>query len=251
MPHGMRGHSRARRRSILDWSIESLEARALLSHGPGAADVASLSARHATTTMLQSSTKAGGRGQRVTLVATVRTANANRLVSAGRVRFLTVSPAPIALGEAPLNRLGQATLTTRRLDRGGTYQVEAQFIPAQRILAPSLGQITVAVTPPAVTAFRITAPQYFGSPGTPLTFSVTAVDRQNHPVTSFTGTIDLLSPTDHAAKFATKVYTFTTADQGTHTFGGGVTFHKGGAELLKVDQMSNTTIQGKARFGIQ
>jgi hypothetical protein len=70
-------------------------------------------------------------------------------------------------------------------------------------------------------------------------------------VTDYTGTIDLFSTTDHAAKFLSRTYTFTTADQGSHTFLDGVTFHKGGAQILKVDQATNTRIRGKATFGIE
>jgi hypothetical protein len=70
-------------------------------------------------------------------------------------------------------------------------------------------------------------------------------------VRDYTGTIELVSPTDHAAKFPSKKYTFTSADQGTHEFAGGITFRKGGAEVLKVDQFGNTRISGKATFGIE
>ena len=84
-----------------------------------------------------------------------------------------------------------------------------------------------------------------------MTFSVTALDRAGQPVTDYAGTIQLYSPTDHAAKFPVKKYSFTPADGGTHQFADGITFRKGGAEILKVTQVSNTKILGKATFGIE
>jgi hypothetical protein len=187
----------------------------------------------------------------VNLVATVRTVKANWAVSAGYVKFITLGNPPELLGKARLNRLGRASLTTASFSLGGSAEVQAEFVPTKRRYAPSTDVISVETAPPMVTAFRITAPQFIGAPGTPLSFTVTAIDRAHQPVTQFTGTIDLFSPTDHAAKLATRVYTFTTADHGSHTFLDGVTFHKGGAEVLKVDQANNTRIHGKATFGIE
>ena len=69
------------------------------------------------------------------------------------------------------------------------------------------------------------APQYFGAPGTPVTFSVTALDRAGQAVTDYTGTVEFLSPTDHSAKFLARTYTFTAADQGSHAFPDGVNRH--------------------------
>ena len=151
----------------------------------------------------------------------------------------------------PLNHLGHSTLKTASLTRGGTYVIQAQYVPAQTAFASSNSQFNVTVAQPLVTSFRITAPQYFGAPGTPVSFAVTALDRAGQAVTDYTGTIDLFSPTDHSAKLLAKTYTFTTADQGTHQFPGGITFHKGGAEVLKVEQMNNTKIFATQEFGIE
>ena len=185
----------------------------------------------------------------MTLTATVHTAGSDRLVTHGLVRFVVVSPNPEVIGAAHLNKLGEASLKTSHLRDGESYTIEAQFVPAQPVYASSRGSVEVSVATAIVSSFRINAPQFSGAPGTPLTFSVTALDRVGQPVTDYTGTINLYSPTDHAAMFPVRQYTFTTADQGTHAFN--VTFHKGGAEVLKVDQVSNTQIRGKATFGIE
>ena len=219
---------------------------------PGATASAAIQAsygRRATSTSLQSSTKTAGAGSRVTLTATVHTAGSNRLVTGGLVRFVVVSPNPEVIGSVHLNKLGQANLATSRLHDGESYTIEAEFVPTQAVYASSHDSVAVSVAADIASSFHINAPQFYGAPGTPVSFSVTAVDRAGQPVTDYNGTINLYSPTDHAANFPAKQYTFTTADQGTHSFG--VTFHKGGAEVLKVDQVSNTQIRGKATFGIE
>jgi hypothetical protein len=239
------------------WVPESLEARALLStvaapESPTPlAEVQAVPSGIATTTVLQASTKLTGSGARVTLTAKVGAAHMGRSVNAGSVHFAVVSASPEPLGRAHLNKLGEARITTSRLKPGSSYEVEAEFVPSVRGYATSSDQLTLSVGRPEVTSFQITAAHYFGAPGTPVTFSVTAVDRQMEPVTSFTGTIHLVSPTNRQAKLVPSSYSFTTADQGSHTFVDGVTFHKGGAEVLKVAQVNNTRIRGKATFGIE
>ncbi len=237
--------------------MQPLEGRILLS-GTGTSGSSSAPAQvdappgqRATITSIQASTNTKLARPSVGLVATVRTVGTNRVVNGGLVRFSVAAPTPEVLGVGHLNPKGQARLSTRQLGGGGTFQVEAQYIPPSQLFATSTDQIKVEVSPPLVTSFLITAPQYYGSPGTPVTFSVTALDRAGQPVPSYTGTIDMFSPTDHSAKFLSKSYTFTTADQGTHQFPDGITFHKGGAEVLKVDQLNNTRVVGQQPFGIQ
>jgi hypothetical protein len=254
MSHRM---DRKHRRAASDWVLQTLEGRILLSQARATATAAASALiapapnQRITSTSLHASTQTTSARQTVTLVAIVNTAGTERSVTSGRVRFSVVSPTPEVLGVAHLNKFGHATLKTSRLARGGTYEIAAEYLPTQTTFASSTAQFTVAVAEPLVTSFRITAPQYFGAPGTPLSFSVTALDRAGQVVTGYTGTIDLFSPTDRAAKLLAKTYTFTTSDQGTHEFPDGITFHKGGAEVLKVDQTNETKIIGTQRFGIE
>jgi hypothetical protein len=259
MSNGVRRERRRvgmHRRTILSWSVETLEGRVLLSGAAEQAGAMSPAAiqvhtvQRATTTSLQSSTKTTAAGNHVILVATVHTADA-RLVTSGRVRFSVISPTPEVIGSARVDKVGEATIQSPRLVDAETYEIQAEYVPSSRAFAASDGNVSVSIAPAAATSFRINAPQFFGAPGTPVTFSVTALDRAGQPVTDFTGTIDALSPTDHSAVFRVPQYTFTTADQGTHEFPEGVTFHKGGAEVLKVDQVNNTRIHGNATFGIE
>jgi hypothetical protein len=260
MSQGMRerrGRVGMHRRTMSTWTVETLEGRVLLSGTAGptapspAAQIEALAGQRPTTIALESSAKAIPTGQSVTLVATVNAQPHGRLVTSGRVRFSIVAPTTEVLGSSYVNQRGAATLTTRRLQSGDTYEIQAEYIPTERVIGRSEATVSISVAPAAATAFRITAPQFFGAPGTPVTFTVTAIDRAGKPVTDYTGTISLFSPTDHAAKFLVKQYTFTTADQGIHEFAGGVTFHKGGDEVLKVDQVSNTHVRGTAIFGIE
>jgi hypothetical protein len=259
MSNGMRRERRRvgmHRRTILSGSVETLEGRVLLSGAvekAGATVPAAIqihSVQRATTTSLESSTKSTAAGNHVILVATVHTSVDARLVTSGRVRFSVISPTPEVIGSARVNKVGEATIESPRLLDAETYEIQAEYLPS-RVFAASDGNVSVLIAPAAVTSFRINAPQFFGAPGTPVTYSVTALDRAGQPVTDFTGTIDALSPTDHSAEFRVPQYTFTTADQGTHEFPEGVTFHKGGAEILKVDQVNNTRIHGNATFGIE
>jgi hypothetical protein len=253
MSHGV---DRKRRRAVSDWAVETLDGRVLLSHaGPTVADVPASDVASPslvpTTTSLEASTLTRGPRTTVTFVATVDTAKKLHVIRAGRVRFSVVSPTPEILGAAHPNRIGEATFATSKLALGGTYEVLAQYFSPHGRYAPSSAVLTFTVGELVATRLLITAPHYFGSPGTPITFSVTALDHAGQVVTDYTGTINLSSSTDHSALFVPRTYTFTTADQGTHEFPDGVTFHKGGAELLKVDQVTNTRISGSQRFGIQ
>jgi hypothetical protein len=250
------GADRKRRRAKSAWALEPLEGRVLLSQTSPTAASAPPSETGSTqlaptATSLTASTQTTGNRTTVTLVATVHTASNQRVIRGGRVRYSVVSPTPEVLGSAHPNRIGEATFKTSQLALGGTYEVMAQYLSPHGRYAPSSSTLTFVVGAPQAVSLRITAPQYFGAPGTPLTFSVTALDRAGDPVTGYTGTINVFSPTDHTALFSPHTYTFTTTDHGTHEFADGVTFHKGGAEVLKVDQISNTRIAGTQRFGIE
>ncbi len=253
MSHGVHGK---RQQAVSRWDVETLEGRVHLSQASPnaiaapASEVASTQLV-ATATSIQASTQTKGSNTTVTLVGKVHTASKLKVIRSGRVRFSVVAPTPELLGAAHPNRIGEATFTTSKLALGATYELLAQYVSPHGRCAPSSAELTVTVGQPVASSLLITARQYFGSPGTPVTFSVTALDRAGQPVTDYTGTVNLFSPTDHSAKFAAHTYTFTTADHGTHEFADGVTFDKGGAEVLKVNQISNTRIAGSQKFGIQ
>jgi hypothetical protein len=237
--------------------VQPLEGRVMLSSAAapstvtGPAEVASGAAQLRTTTSLRAATLVKARRPSVTLTASVQAPGIRRPVSTGGVRFSVVSPTPEVLGVAHPNPRGSATLKTSRLSPGETFVIEAQYSSTSGAFARSSAQLDVTVAESPVNSFRITAPQYFGAPGTPVTFAVTALDRAGQTVTDYTGTVEFLSPTDRSAKYLTRTYTFTTADHGFHAFPDGVTFHKGGAEVLKVHQVNNTRVVGSQAFGVE
>ena len=195
-------------------------------------------------------------GEAISLSATVQ--NSDSSLPDGIVQFATVGPHPIVLGDVVPSNFGQSvSFATFALQKVGTYQIEATYLPNNNRFAESTSPpITVTVTPLTAASFRVTPVVRHGHLGEPLSFNVTALNAQNQPLTNYTGSIILSSPTDSwttlprslyisldltppspqttgLATFPVTLYTFTPADHGTHQFIGGVTFNKGGAEVLE------------------
>jgi hypothetical protein len=261
--------SRPRRvRSSCD--LERLEPRALLS---GAGGSGALPLHVPTTTLLKASNTSAETAEAVSFTAAVINQHTGKPVAGGLVKFLLDSPTPLVLGKVKIKH-GEARLTTSKLTRLGPNVVEADFIPTSVQLAgASSAELTIIVTPLTVTKFGVTPEVRRGHPGEPMTFTVTALLADKKPASGYTGTVMVTSPTDSntmfppsayvrlgisapapsiigLATFRNQVYTFTPADHGTHTFTGGVTFGKGGAEVVKVTQVNNHRIRGFATFAI-
>jgi hypothetical protein len=240
-----------------------------------------------TTTILQVSKATAVASESITFAATVENANRKVPINMGRVKFIELSPKHVLLGQVNLNKAGEAGLRTDKLTEVGNYQIEAKYVPHGTRNAVSISApVSVAVTPLVATRFLVTPDVNHGHLGQPLTFTVTALDAQGQPVTNYTGTVSLSSPTDsftiyaHSfyvnlwkttaqaegiqlsallppappttglAAFPVEQYTFTPADHGSHTFVGGITFNKAGAEVLKVSQTNDSKVSGKTTFAI-
>jgi hypothetical protein len=260
--------------------VESLEGRWLLSFSSGASATAAASGRGPqhlaipTTTVLQASTTTAETSQAITFTVSVENANRNVPITSGRVKFIVESPRRSLLKQVSLNKQGEAGITTSKLSKIGTYTIDALYVPSGTRFAGSLSnRVLVMVTPLTAASFLVTPKVRHGHLGKPLTFTVTALDRQKHPLTNYAGTVALSSPTDSwttfppgvyvslgisapprqsigLATFPDLFYTFVPSDHGTHTFVGGVTFNKGGAEILKVTQANNAKVFGKTTFAI-
>jgi hypothetical protein len=228
----------------------------------------------ATETILQSSNTTANSGEAVIFLANVKDADTGRPVTSGRVEFYLEAARPKLLAKVNLNKRGFAGLTTTKLTQLGTNVVVADFIPSNHRAAGSESMpAAVNIIPFTVKSFRVVPARPFGQLGEPLTFTVTALSPKGQPVTDYTGTVLVTSPTDSntvfpprvyvalrlkppppvtlgLATFQNQVYTFTPADHGTHTFVDGVTFNKGGAEVVKVQQKNNSRIRGTATFAI-
>jgi hypothetical protein len=166
------------------------------------------------------------------------------------------------------------SISTDKLQEIGVYQLQATYVPkSNRFAGSTSAPVTVAITPLTAASFRVTPVVSHGAVDQPLSFEVTALDAQGQPLTSYTGTVVFSSPTDSwamlspsedakfsipepsldspiLARFSPASYTFTPADQGSHTFVGTVTFGKAGAETLQVTQADDPEVDGKTTFAI-
>jgi hypothetical protein len=226
-----------------------------------------------TVTSLQVLTNRVETGESITLSATVQ--NADSDLANGIVEFFTVARHPVVLGDVAVSTFGQqVSLTTLALKKAGNYQIEAKYLPNTNLFAEGTSApAPVTVTPLTAASFRVKPLVRHGHLGSLLSFSVTAVNAKNQPVTNYTGTVVFSSPTDSwtvfpkavyagldipppppqstgLASFNPQAYTFTPADHGTHTFSAAVTFGKGGAETLEVTQANNPKVSGKGTFSV-
>jgi len=226
-----------------------------------------------TVTSLQAATNSIETGESIAFNATVQ--NTDSSLANGVVKLVTVSRHPVVLGEVAVGTFGQqVSFATSKLKKAGTYQVEAEYLPNTNPFAESTSiPITVTVTPLTAASFRVTPLVRHGHLGEPLSFSVTAESAQKQPLTNYTGTVVFTSPTDSWTTFPREVYislsisapppqstglatfpnltyTFSPSDHGTHTFVGGITFNKGGAEILKVTQADDAKVFGKTTLAI-
>jgi hypothetical protein len=106
-------------------------------------------------------------------------------------------------------------------------------------LVPDLIGASVATT----THFSISAPTS-STAGTSLSVTVTALDQNNHAVTAYAGTVHF-SSSDVSAGLPAN-YTFTTGDNGAHTFTSGVTLKKAGSQSVTATDTSSSSITGSA-----
>jgi plastocyanin len=87
------------------------------------------------------------------------------------------------------------------------------------------------------------------SAGSPFDVTVMAVDSNGTIVPGYTGTVSF-SSTDTSPAALPANYTFTSNDQGTHTFSAGVTFNTLGTQTLTVQDTTNTSISGSATITV-
>ena len=212
-------------------------------------------------------------GASVPMAVTI--ANGDSSLADGMVRFVTVGPHPVVLGKVAAGLFNRPIdFATSALRQVGTYQVQAIYQSrGGRFSGSTSAPMTVTITPLTAASFRVTPIVSHGALDQPLGFTVTALDVQGQPLTDYTGTISFSSPTDSwtilpapvykrlgisqpspnspgMASFSPSSYTFTTADQGSHTFVGAVAFGKAGAETLQVTQADDPEVTGETTFAI-
>ncbi len=101
----------------------------------------------------------------------------------------------------------------------------------------------ITVSPAAASSLTIVG-QTLATVDRPFTVTVTALDPYGNVATGYRGTVHFTS-TDRGAVLPAN-YTFTTSDEGIHTFGNGVTLKTIGLQTITVYDISNQSITGSA-----
>lgn len=228
-----------------------------------------------TVTSLQVASNTIETGETDTLTATVQDPSGSSTIAGGYMEFFEESPHPVLLGKVGVAAFDQpVSVTTDKLQSVGDHQVRAVYVPGNDLYARSASATqTVTVTPLTAASFRVRPVVGAGVVGEPMSFTVTALNAKGQPVRNYTGTVTIYSPTDSLPNYPSYVYsqlnitplsptspdlatispttyTFTTADQGTHTFDGVIRFGKGGAEKVQVSQTDDPKVHGKTTFAI-
>jgi hypothetical protein len=111
------------------------------------------------------------------------------------------------------------------------------------VVSPSL---VVTYTPPAPTAVQLvlSAPASITA-GSPFDVTVTVQDNNGIVISGYTGTVSFSSSDAYPAVLPAN-YTFTSSDQGAHTFTAGVTLFAAGSQMLTVQDTANSATTGSA-----
>jgi hypothetical protein len=137
-------------------------------------------------------------------------------------------PGPVAPGQ-------QVTFnfTVTAPAKAGTYNFQWRMVQEfVQWFGDYTPDVPVAVAPGPATHFRVTSSQAATTAGTALTYTVTALDADNNVATAYTGTVHFASTDPYAV--LPPPYTFTAADQGTHTF----------SVILKTASTQTVTVSG-------
>ena len=128
-----------------------------------------------------------------------------------------------------------------------------QFVPYWNGLAENLGFV-FRNTDPTTLAYvagsrlHISAASSAAS-GTAFDVTITALDPNGNIDTAYQGTVTFTS-SDAYPGILPADYTFTSADQGTHTFRGGVTFFTAGMQRLTAQDTADNSLTGSATVSV-
>jgi hypothetical protein len=107
------------------------------------------------------------------------------------------------------------------------------------------GGVNIGAYQASATAFIVNAPDTVQS-GVPFDVTVTAVDPFGQVALGYTGTVTFSTSDGDPNVVLPADYTFTPDDQGTHTFGGGVTLATPGDQVVSATDTSDDTVAGSA-----
>jgi hypothetical protein len=132
----------------------------------------------------------------------------------------------------------------RRANLDGT----GQEILIAGLIRPSLISLDISPPVPPPSSFQITATPSTVA-GTPLDITVTALDASGNIDSAYQGTVTFTS-SDAYPGLLPADYTFTSSDQGTHTFSGGVTLYTAGTQSLTVQDTVDSMLTGNATVAV-
>jgi uncharacterized delta-60 repeat protein len=115
-------------------------------------------------------------------------------------------------------------------------------------LDSNVATVTLTITPVAATHFLVTAPSSSSTAGSAFNVTVTAQDADNNTATGYTGTIHFTSSDPLATVPAD--YTFTSADNGQHTFTNGVTLATAGKQTVTATDTGTSSVTGAATVSV-
>jgi hypothetical protein len=107
------------------------------------------------------------------------------------------------------------------------------------------GGVNIGAYQASATGFVLTAPAT-ATAGTPFDLTVKAVDPFGQTALGYTGTVTFATTDPDPGVVLPADYTFTPADQGTHTFGGGVTLMTPGDQTMTATDTSDATVASSA-----
>jgi hypothetical protein len=152
---------------------------------------------------------------------------------------------------------GQAVLPPDALPSNGTgsFSVTLNTAGMQTVTATDLSSgvtasatITVTSSVPAVDHFNLSAPASVTA-GSPFEVTVAAVDGNGNVVPAYSGTVSF-SSTDPYPGVLPANYTFTSSDEGVHTFTGGVALFTAGTQTLTVYDTTTSSVSGSATITV-
>jgi hypothetical protein len=124
------------------------------------------------------------------------------------------------------------------------YLAGMQTITATDTQSSSVnGTASVLVNAAAPSSIAMTAPPS-ATAGTAFDVTVTALDAYGNTAPSYAGTVHFTSSDTRAT--LPSDYTFTSADAGSHTFAGGVTFDTAGAQSVTATDTASSSLSGSA-----
>lgn len=158
----------------------------------------------------------------------------------GRVHFTSSDP----------QALLPADFTFLAADKGAHTFVAALATAGTQSITATAGAVTgsetgIVVSPAAASGFKIGIPATI-TLGVAFDVTLTAIDAYGNVVPNYTGAIRFAS-TDKSATLPAN-YTFTAADNGTHTFS--VTMRTAGVQTLSIVDTRNPTIRATIYFGL-